>query len=457
MKRQKIHDRSRHQTAPSAGKFRAFTREGRQNTTMEDLMDKLEPRPLDLTPQPWRMAVDRAAEVVYCYQLDVRAEMPTIRRAIRVREEQTGQKWSLVPSVFVQQRKLDASYVQTVLGRNSVMGVADLTRLMEHMTVGAGDFVDDAAEEDVRFQESGTTAGVVDLFEMDSEEKPDSPPSANGLAIPPNEINTDFGPEIPWRKQDKRSWEPPQSPSPVHPASDDEESEEKSSTGSEYKPNVYRGRRINRGKSSLPRRRFKPGTSNAICKEEEGSDEHLQSRRLKRLSAHLGPRPERSTEQKLMLDEIRKAYQTAGPDKTEIFPNSNRFVDRYRFDALKERLHKSPKYDAVDLAVLVAGGKENSLKLFTGDGFGLNAAIDRDAIMAIVYYINHNHPEVVKKRQLPVTSDELVKGFSRKMAYLRKYHGSADDAEEDAAAQGEDDDAAESVEAEHHPSTLFPN
>ncbi|OWA53284.1 hypothetical protein BV898_17717 [Hypsibius exemplaris] len=136
MKRQRV-DNVGNQTA-----FRSFTitnGNGLPHSTVpgfsfDQLMSYVDPHP-EVTPNAWRKALDRPSQMAFYYQLDLRCETPSIVKAVRVRPEkiENGQKSRLIPTVFIRQQKLAASYVQTVLGKSHLGQIEDLIRLLEHV------------------------------------------------------------------------------------------------------------------------------------------------------------------------------------------------------------------------------------------------------------------------------------------------------------------------------------
>ncbi|OWA53285.1 hypothetical protein BV898_17718 [Hypsibius exemplaris] len=102
--------------------------------SFDQLMSYVDPHP-EVTPNAWRKALDRPSQLAFYYQLDLRCETPSIVKAVRVRPEkiENGQKSRLIPTVFIRQQKLAASYVQTVLGKNHLGQIEDLIRLLEHV------------------------------------------------------------------------------------------------------------------------------------------------------------------------------------------------------------------------------------------------------------------------------------------------------------------------------------
>ncbi|XP_055334155.1 uncharacterized protein LOC129585481 isoform X2 [Paramacrobiotus metropolitanus] len=99
----------------------------------------------EASPSSWRKAIDHSAETVVFFQVDLRGSTPRMCKSVRICQEEE----KLVPSVYIGESLLSATYVKTIIGKRFLTDEDDLMKLLEHAGIlqEDGEFFEENAED----------------------------------------------------------------------------------------------------------------------------------------------------------------------------------------------------------------------------------------------------------------------------------------------------------------------
>ncbi|XP_055334164.1 uncharacterized protein LOC129585487 [Paramacrobiotus metropolitanus] len=118
-------------------------------------------------PLYWRKAIDHSAETVVFFQVDLRGTVPKMCKSVRICQEEENHQMRLVPSVYIGESLLSATYVQTIIGKRFLTDEDDLMKLLEHAGI---------LHEDAEFFEENAEDGDGDHGEDEAgENEPNEP------------------------------------------------------------------------------------------------------------------------------------------------------------------------------------------------------------------------------------------------------------------------------------------
>ena len=98
--------------------------------SFEELCRVLDPAGAD--PTVWHKIIDRHSRIAFFFQVDYRAKVPRLSRAVRVRPRVSyGYLEMLRPTVYLNSNQVEAGFVEGILGREYIHDWDDVTRLLE--------------------------------------------------------------------------------------------------------------------------------------------------------------------------------------------------------------------------------------------------------------------------------------------------------------------------------------
>ena len=121
--------------------------------SFEELCRVLDPAGAD--PTVWHKIIDRHSRIAFFFQVDYRAKLPVLSRAVRVRPEKSyGYGETLKPTVYLNSKQVEAGFVSDILGQDYINDWDEVSRLLEGVASadlsGAEEDSDVSLEEDMR-------------------------------------------------------------------------------------------------------------------------------------------------------------------------------------------------------------------------------------------------------------------------------------------------------------------
>ncbi|XP_055334145.1 uncharacterized protein LOC129585477 isoform X2 [Paramacrobiotus metropolitanus] len=150
MKRQRIGISAIPVVARARPVLRSSTKLNRMQVTASECMSykelvKVVGVDCEASPSSWRKAIDHSAETVVFFQVDLRGVLPRMCKSVRICQEEE----KLVPSVYIGESLLSATYVKTIIGKRFLTDEDDLMKLLEHAGIlhEDGEFFEENAED----------------------------------------------------------------------------------------------------------------------------------------------------------------------------------------------------------------------------------------------------------------------------------------------------------------------
>ena len=98
--------------------------------SFEELCRVLDPAGAD--PTVWHKIIDRHSRIAFFFQVDYRANLPRLSRAVRVRPEMSyGFVGTLKPTVYFNSNQVEEGFVDGILGRDHINDWDEMSRLLE--------------------------------------------------------------------------------------------------------------------------------------------------------------------------------------------------------------------------------------------------------------------------------------------------------------------------------------
>lgn len=112
-----------------------------EELTLEDLLDIPTDQRPEVSPinSRWIKAVDRGAQTVIFYQLDLRSDYPSMSRCLRLKPEASSsgtlQKPVWVASIFLGHHALDGFSVEYVTGKKELTNKEDVLKVLNYISM----------------------------------------------------------------------------------------------------------------------------------------------------------------------------------------------------------------------------------------------------------------------------------------------------------------------------------